>query len=323
MIEIIAFPRVHITLIGMNFNGYRINGGIGIALARPNLSLIATPSKYFQFVDKRKINLQRSQVNRLCKSINEMQNKFGMKRNIAVTLTGEMPTNSGFGSGTAIRLACTESLFKLNEIDYTEEKLIKLSGRGGTSGIGIHTYFHGGFVLDIGHKNNKIAPSSLFENSSRKPLILKKGKMPKWDIGVCIPTKINTLTQREEEIFFKKTVPISQSEVYKTLYEVIYGIYSSINDDDTKIFSQALIEIQECTWKKSERNIYGKELKTIENQLYKCGATAVGMSSLGPSLFFISDDNDLVIKKAQHLVNNSCILFNTRPRNSGRKLKLC
>ena len=39
MLKIKAFPRIHISLIGMNNDGYRLNGGIGFSIASPILDM--------------------------------------------------------------------------------------------------------------------------------------------------------------------------------------------------------------------------------------------------------------------------------------------
>jgi beta-ribofuranosylaminobenzene 5'-phosphate synthase len=318
-IIVTAFSRLHLTLIGMNKGGYRINGGIGFAIKKPNLSIRVNPSKTFNFRDVRTQKLHSTEIERLSSVVQRVISKFKFTTSIEVLLSGDMLTHYGFGSSTAIRLACLESLFLMNKFKTDIHPLVQLSGRGGTSGIGINTYFKGGFIFDIGHENKgKTSQSSSFSESRKKPaLLLKHLEMPLWDIGICIPTKVKPKTEMEEKLFFESICPITDSQVYETLYHALYGIHAAILEKDKYTFCKALINIQMCAWKKSEKMQYGNDLFELENDLYKCGASAVGMSSLGPILLFLSDNVAEVIKKMQ-LKSAPCQLIHTHPINKGR-----
>lgn len=324
IVNITAHPRLHLTLIGMNNGGYRINGGIGLAIDKPAINLRVSKSKEFQLIDRRISKFSQNNIERFGLTTNKVQVTNRFKSNICVEISGEMASNSGFGSGTIIRMACLEALHIINDISISENELVELSGRGGTSGIGIRTYFRGGFVFDIGHKSFAgHLPSSLRENIGSKSLLVEAGVSPSWKIGLCIPTDIKTLTQDQEVAFFKNATPINDAAVYKTLYHVVYGLYASLKENELDTFCQALIEIQKCKWKQLERSIYGKKLLEYEKLLYQSGAKAVGMSSLGPTLFFISENNERVMKTIKkNYPTNSLILFNAATINEGRNISI-
>jgi len=159
-----------------------------------------------------------------------------------------------------IYLACVEALFILNQRDYSDKNVIALSGRGGTSGIGINTYFKGGYVFDTGIKNHEqrtLAPSSTFISSGcQQPLLIKSIELPLWDLGICIP-QIVPKTEEEEKRFFQTNCPIEKSDVEKILYEVVYGVTSSLLENDFKAFCESINAIQQTKWKSLERNLYG------------------------------------------------------------------
>lgn len=321
-LRITAFPRLHLTLIGMNEKCYRINGGIGFAINDPQLNLRINPSGFFQLIDTRDTQLSQYQYDALSQNIEKARSQNLFKNNITVEISGEMGTHYGFGSETLIRLSCLEALFILNDCKYDPKLLISLSGRGGTSGIGIHTYFEGGMILDIGrkHEGGPFNPSSYAENRKKVPLLLKRTPMPKWNIGLCIPSEIPSKSVSEEKEFFDKTCPIEITQVYETLYHAVFGLNAAIEENDKLTFCKALKNIQNCAWKHAERKQYGVELSCLENNLYNCGAMAVGMSSLGPSLFFIADDIPSVINKMQNNTSKYK-LINTYSINRGRIVK--
>lgn len=314
-------PRLHLTLIGMNKDGYRINGGVGFAVQEPFLKLSFSKSDKFALSDIRSFPFIEQEIIRIKKIIDQEQGNIQARHNISMKIEGEMPTHFGFGSGSAVRLASLEALYLLNNYKPKREKLVFSSGRGGTSGIGINTYFEGGLVIDLGRRDKEFSffPSQLSESRKSLPLVMQRIKMPGWKIGICIPNNISQKSEKEEKEFFKKTCPISSSEVYKTLYNVIYGLYSSVREKDKKTFCLALQSIQQCAWKLAERKQYGEGLLEIEQQLYKYGAEAVGMSSLGPSLFFLAKDvKDVIEKMKTEMID--CTLIATKPVNSGRNI---
>ncbi len=303
----------------MNRGEYRINGGVGFAIKEPSIQFEFQKCHIFKIIDERKKGIALEEIDRLVSVLEKVKVNYNFKNAYTVRISGKSKTHFGFGTGTAIRLACLEALFVLNHHNYSSDLIRKLSLRGGTSGIGIHTYFQGGFVFDLGHKgaDEQHKPSSIREDEHSLPLLAQQIKMPAWNVGICIPYDIKSKEEKQEESFFEKTCPIPSLEVYKTLYHTVYGLYAAILEKDPKTFGKALIAIQDCNWKSAERNLYGSELFIFEKTLYELGASSVGMSSLGPSLFFLAKDVENVILEMRKL-QLQCDLILTQPINKGR-----
>lgn len=317
------YPRLHLTLIDLNKNGYRINGGFGFSINKPTLNISILKSDQFEIIDNRRLTLTSDEKLRLRSIVEDVKFKNNFRNNIRINITGEMQTHQGLGSGTSIRLACLEALYILNNSIYNEEKIVDESKRGGTSGIGVRTYFRGGYIFDAGRKNlpNDIfAPSSQQESAGpSQSMIISEGLMPSWELGLIILDSIlPTLSHEAELEFFKLTTPIPALEVQKTLYHICYGLLPAIKENDFMTFNIAINEIQKCFWKSSERNIYGQKLQDIEDILVKNGALSVGMSSMGPSLFFFAHNLDILISKMSNL-GYTCI--KALPQNQGRLIQ--
>jgi beta-ribofuranosylaminobenzene 5'-phosphate synthase len=321
-INIKLSPRIHSTLIGMNQGGYRINGGIGFAINNPINYLQVKCSDDFYFKDLRLNGFKSFERERILKLLRDIFNKFNLSQKISIEVSGNIQTHRGFGSSTSIRLGCIEALFMLNNHNIEKDSLIKLSGRGGTSGIGINTYFKGGFIFDLGKKIDKYSfkPSSKSEHRKNLPLLFKYLKLPNWKIGLCIPKNIKSKSENEESSFFNKVCPIKYSEVCNTLYHSVYGLSASIQENNINDFIKSINEIQKTKWKREERNLYGKELLRIERELRSIGAEAVGMSSLGPSLYFIDRDFKKNSKDYISLISDCEIIFSSTT-NTGRKIQ--
>jgi beta-ribofuranosylaminobenzene 5'-phosphate synthase len=315
------FPRLHVTLINMGNGGYRTNGGVGFAIGYPITSVEFKRSTHFQISDKRKNALSSSSEARLSDAINRLCDLHGLKSGISVKVTGDSQPHFGFGTGTSLRLACIEALFILNGIPYTPNLIISSSGRGGTSGIGVHTYFNGGLVLDLGKPGRLLEhlPSNQQEDNLSIPLLLKHSPMPEWKIGICIPAGVNSISESQERSFFKRVCPISEKEVHETLYHVIFGLQAAVAESDFSTFCNAISAIQKCRWKHEEREQYGPHLRSIEEKLYKSGASAVGMSSMGPTLYFFAPDIENVLGRA-HLALPECNIIATNFVNHGREI---
>ncbi len=304
----------------MHTGEYRINGGIGFAITDPACELVFSRATDFAINDQRTAPLLAGELGRLTAILKAEQKRRGFATAFEVSIGGKMRTHFGFGSGTAIRLACLEALHLLNNFMPTQAELVAASERGGTSGIGINTYFSGGCVFDLGRqpKNELHAPSHLV-TASQSPLVLDCLPMPEWDIGICVPLAIPYKSEAEEQVFFKRTCPLSAEAVYETVYHSLFGLYAAIREADQATFCNALRSIQDCAWKKAERLEYGTALVEVEQALYRCGAEVVGMSSLGPSLFFLADNVADVVSRMK-LTRPDCECLQTRPANCGRSL---
>lgn len=318
-LTISAHSRLHLTLLAMHNGEYRINGGLGFAIADPSCELICSNAADFAINDQRTIPLVGTELERLVTLLQTEQRRCDFTVAIEIAINGNMRPHSGFGSGSAITLACLEALHRLNGSAPSPNELVAASGRGGTSGVGIHSYFSGGCVFDLGRSvdNNAHAPSH--QVTASRPLLLDQLPMSDWEIGVCIPLTIPHKSQAEERDFFARICPLPAGAVYETLYHSLFGLYAAIREADRTTFCRALRAVQACAWKNAERLEYGKALIEIEQALYANGAEAVGMSSLGPSLFFLAD-NVAEIVNQMRLTRPDCEWLLTRPANYGRKL---
>jgi len=322
-ISIKVFPRIHINLLDMSSDGYRMNGGVGFFINEPYLIVKIEPSSTLTIEDLRSLRQHHDfPQEALLRWLKQHILKYNLKAGFNISIQGKAPSHTGFGVSTAIRMACVEGIYLLQNKQVSEKQVINQSCRGGTSGVGVHGYFTGGLVFDLGHEQNKeeLLPSRNREHNSHLPLLLKAVPMPNWEVGILIPHHIPTKTNKEEKAFFNKTCPILKEQVYESVYHSLFGILSSVETKDKFSFCKAIRAIQTQRWKQAERELY-PELVPIEEKLYDLGADAVGMSSLGPVLYFFSTDVDAVVDR----VNSSglikcCSAFKTNVRNKGREI---
>jgi beta-ribofuranosylaminobenzene 5'-phosphate synthase family len=320
--RITSFPRVHITLIGMNNDGYRINGSVGFSISVPKIDVYFEMSNNIEVIDERDITFTEQEKARLQQILAETVTTLNFKKKIRCVVKSNALPHYGLGSNTSIYLSCVEALFILNGVKYSHEDIIKFSKRGGTSGIGINTYFEGGFIFDVGIKNEKqsFIPSSIADRKGKEPLVVHRCKLPNWEIGICIHRNILAKSEQEEIEFFQKYCPINKDSVGRILYESIYGVTSSIIEGDYDVFCASVNAIQYTQWKYLERSLYGNLLIELEKKIKLLGADCVGMSSLGPMLFFTGKDINILVEKIIKDIPG-IICYKASFNNQGRIIK--
>lgn len=319
-LNILIKPRIHVSLISMHDSVYRINGGVGFSIESPKAKISISKSKTFEIFDNRTSSLSEEERGALSQIVNNAEEILNLAGSISVEIGGEMMTHYGMGSGTSIRLACLEGLARLYHQSVTNLKLVALSERGGTSGIGINTYFDGGLIFDLGVRQvgQWFQPSSIAQQTG-PPLVLSHIELPTLKIGLCIPKNIQPKSQQEEINFFKENTPIEQVESYKALYHCLFGFYAAVKENDFEAMEKAIINIQKCEWKRRERNQYGDKLFNLEKLLYELGSKCVGMSSLGPMLYFFAPENIYPII-LNEMPRNECDIHITYFSNTGRQV---
>ena len=304
----------------MHNGGARKNGGIGLALTEPRGILHITESDNIGFEDHRENPLAESEMEELLGIMESVSVKFALGTRVHVVLDGNLQTHVGMGSGTAIRLGVLEGLFCINQRTMSRKELIQESNRGGTSGIGINTYFSGGLVLDLGVQNNDdvFLPSSQATSPS-VPLSFPSVPVPDWSLCLCIPQFIPPKSREEERDFFVRTTPIVAMDSFRASYEAIFGVYAAVVEGNFSAFCRSIRGLQETRWKKQEWSEYGWELHEITIRLQELGAEVVGMSSLGPMLYCFGAGLALerIGRKAMAL---NCEIIVTRPYNFGREI---
>ena len=319
-LKVVVRPRLHLGLISMHKGGIRKNGGIGFSVQKPCGTLSMSKSGTFSFEDQRTIPLDAVEARQLHDMVESVSKKYSLDPRVHVTLDGDLRTHVGMGSGTVIRLGVLEGLFRANERRISMAELIRISKRGGTSGIGINAYFSGGMVLDLGVPNNndEFVPSSL----AIEPLVpcsFPIVEMPDWPLCVCVPRAVPTKSQHEEIEFFARATPISAVESYKAAYEAIFGVYAAVVERDFGAFCKSVVALQKTKWKLQEWKEYGSDLRDIETKLRELGAAAVGMSSLGPMLYCFGERSILENISREMKMLNCCVTL-TMPHNSGREI---
>jgi beta-ribofuranosylaminobenzene 5'-phosphate synthase len=313
--------RIHLGLISMHANAVRRNGGIGFAVTAPKAVIEIRQSKQVRLRDERRSGFTKSEIAQVEDTVKRAiaQDQLGFGADVRIT--GELRTHAGMGSGTALRLGILEGIYYLYNVAVTREHLIKRSRRGGTSGIGINTYFSGGLVLDLGVPQDGLpyGPSSRAK-ATRSPTALPVLQIPEWRLCLCVPRSVPLKTEEEEVEFFARAAPLSPASSFQAAYEALFNVYASVVEADYSAFCGSIDAMQQTEWKAKEWREYSAALRMLRAKLLHLGADCVGMSSLGPMLFCFGNASCLskIERNAEAL---DCDVICTKASNRGRSVQ--
>lgn len=264
--------RLHLGFIDPLGKLGRIYGSIGVAIEEPSWLL------EFERSDRLTIESEDAEaLDRIIKVIERLESFIGRKVYLNIKVLSSIPFHVGLGAGTQLSLAVSEAVLRLEGISYSKEDLIKLSGRGRRSGIGISVYFDGGFILDVGKKNESDIP----------PLTLLHLKFPpEWLFLVVLPSLDLRVHDRIEEEKFKV---LRDLNVYEISYLILMGLLPSLIERDIGLFGRYLTLIQRKVGEifyDSQGGVFAHELcERLIDFMLEEGAYGAGQSSWGPVVY--------------------------------------
>jgi beta-ribofuranosylaminobenzene 5'-phosphate synthase len=311
-VEVAAFGRIHAGLIDLSDTGYRLNGGVGWAVDGFEARVRASASNAWSISDERAEPMAHGELQSLCDMLAAFGDSHG-HRGTAIVLSGDLPSHRGLGAGTALRLAMLEACSLLWGVRVTRGDLVVASGRGGTSGVGVRTYFEGGLVVDLGHPRGAPAAPSRDRATAGPALELLRFDMPEWDFGITVLPNVPPADIAIERRIFETALPLHPHDVRSALYEIIYGVVAGALDCDEATFAQAIDHLQQGAWKHAEWSSHGSIVKERADQLRFAGARGIGLSSMGPTLFWLAGH-------MKRLSAGEDVQW-VKPRNRGREVR--
>lgn len=311
MLKITTPSRLHVTLIDMNASIGRVDGGIGLTLDEPVISIKAEKSDSIDIVS----NSEHAERMR-----NSAAALLPEGAGIRISIEKDYPSHVGLGSGTQAALAAGMAVNKIYNLGLSVYDLAIKVGRGGTSGIGVAAFEKGGFILDGGHKfsEKKAFLPSAASKLPPAPVLLRKD-VPDWDIVVAIPEQKGASSKKEVNIFREKC-PIPLQEVEKLSHIILMQMLPALAEEDIVTFGKSINSIQESGFKKRE-----VELQPVSRELMEAlrdgSAYGAGMSSFGPTVYAFGEDAEALKKIAEEFLGEKRKVFITKARNEGARIE--
>ena len=281
-------------LLALNAEGYRSNGSVGFAINGFD-TIVTCESWHENCVEIVNSVGDLSKVEYLILFLDDVFKAINASVHVRVVIEQQPIAHSGFGSGTALRLSLVDAVLLVNDMQLDRNKTVKLSRRGGTSGVGVNTYFDGGFIAESGVPNKGLKSTSSADKEGvdfRQPTVIVQKKMPPWFIGIFLVGGITGVAGESERQFFDENTPILQSSVEASIYHAIMGTASAVIDNDYQRFAESVRNVQTLEWKAAEWKIQDPRVHEARDLLYESGATSVGLSSFGPALYYTGQQLD-------------------------------
>lgn len=289
-----GFPRLHAALFDLGTATPRQYGGIGFAIDGPSTVITAELASRFSLRGMERLDDQAifdldAAVTRLrmCADFPPM----------CVTIEELPPQHIGLGTKTTLVLSILKAVTTLADLDLPRSALQTLSGRGGTSGVGVHAFFDGGLIIDAGHRTDPprtYRPSSSAGAVGDIPPVIGRVSMPvAWEVTLLLPPG-ERRAGPDEVAFFQAATPIPDDEVHEAISLAVMGLAGSAAAEDFSTFVTALTGLQQVGFKAREVAAQPASVTNLIHQLTSVSMCGVGLSSMGPLLFAITKDSAAV-----------------------------
>ncbi|MBR5504599.1 MAG: hypothetical protein IKV87_09210, partial [Methanobrevibacter sp.] len=314
--------RLHMSLIDLNGSYKRIDGGIGLALSDPQFVLESqeTNEKGYtlEFADDIREDSREECIEKIPKAAEKIAELCDIESGFHFKVLEAYRPHSGLGSGTQISVCTAHLMTATAGLEFSSRELSAMVGRGGTSGIGTFAHDLGGFIVDGGHSLEE-KPGFLPSSASKaKPatLIARYEFPEEWNILLAMPEVEETMHDQEEVNVFQTYCPIPKTEVEQVSHLILMNLLPFLLEKDIVNFGWAIKELQKVGFNKLEHSLDAHYLPTMQ-ALDDAGAYGTGISSFGPTLYTVFDDNNKdIVKAAEDIVGEGRVRV-TKAQNHG------
>ncbi|MDQ1034660.1 beta-ribofuranosylaminobenzene 5'-phosphate synthase [Streptomyces sp. V3I8] len=287
-VEVRTSSRVHVTLIDMNGAAGRRDGGVGFAVADPGLRLVLARGG-----PPHRDEAAGAGNERAAAAVRHAAAALGVPAPARVRVRSTVAAHSGLGSGTQLRLAALRGLAELEGLDLGDRELAALSGRGGTSGIGVHAFTRGGFLVDGGHRTRDkeaFAPSRFAEGLPVPPLLYARTPPAHWGVVLAMPEGVRGLEGVAERDFMAAHTPVPLPAVEAVAHTVLMGLLPALEEGDLAAFGDGLTRLQDIGWKQAHwQRPELRRWRPLVGLMRAEGAAGGGLSSTGPLVYAVYD----------------------------------
>lgn len=299
MIKVVSPSRLHLTLIDLNAELGRVDGGAGITLESPGMELLVAEADNVEIVGD---SLLAGKMRKAADAL------LPAGKGIKLQINDSLPDHVGLGSGTQAALSAAAAINKMYGLGKSVRELAIAIGRGGTSGIGVAAFENGGIILDGGHKfKDKCAFSPSAASHVPPGPVLFRRDFPDWSIVLAIPDTKGAHDAEEVDIF-KKYCPIPLAEVQEICHVILMQMLPALVEEDLESFGRAINHFQLVGFKRREVELQPRPVLDIMEYMRDNGAGGSGISSFGPVVYGIvgsSGEGKRLLKEAQRMLDES------------------
>ncbi len=214
----------------------------------------------------------------------------------SVRARSRVDAHAGLGSKTAILLAAGHAAAMLAGRRASADSLARTLGRGGTSGIGVNCFTHGGFVWDAGHvfrEKGLFAPSSGCLAPPAKAIV----RLPvRWLSVVHFRFAPSGLHGGRERRVFSERCPTPDSGTIRAHLAVSALILPGLLERREELLHRGLKTLQNSGFKKIEWEHQDQISKAFRAYWAASKrAETLCLSSFGPTMYVLTTDPQAVV----------------------------
>jgi|GEM_PF-4545944 len=289
-ISLASGTRLHFGLLGVSDKLLIKDGGIGLLVESPDIKVSIEPAAEFSIAGTARLNAVARQV------LRQLTHSYKIPP-LAISIDADDYLHRGFGFSTQIKLSVAYGVlfasgYKRSEIADLE--LAKILRVGGTSVVGFGAFFHGGLILDLGHRLKRSVGPSLNYKIAKDDVVIEAAPFPSWTVVLALAANLEEFTMRQERELFASSAPVPEREVGVATYHAVMGIWRASRIARFDDFCSAITGLRKIGFKKREIHVRGRRIERIFELLHRAGLNGISMSSWGPLAFgFCKNENHL------------------------------
>ena len=279
MVCVEAYARLHFGVLDLRGSAGRWFGGIGAAASAPSLLVSAVAADT--------LAVEGEEASRAKSFAEQFLDHHRIASGARVRVHRSLPSHAGLGSGTQLALAVARALAEIHGIEPDTRSLARAMGRAQRSAIGTWTFSHGGLVVEGGRRAGR---------EECGPLIARLPFPDSWRCVVVVPDGPPGMSGADEAEAFARLPRPSEHDVEHVSHLVLMALLPALADADLESFGRALSEIQEVTGRwfaPAQGGTFASgPSRGLVTQLAEWGASGVGQSSWGPTVYGIVEGDD-------------------------------
>jgi len=219
-----------------------------------------------------------------------------------ITVHRALPPHAGLGSGTQLALAVARALAERHGLETQTAALSLAVGRGQRSAVGTWTFDGGGLVVEGGRRA---------QSDGIGPLIARLPFPRSWRCIVAVPAGVPAISGKDETEALARLPPPPDEEVERIAHLVLLVLLPALADGDLPTFGRALTSIQAITgeWFAPVQGgaFAPGPSEELVRRMAEWGASGVGQSSWGPTVYAIVDGDEAgrrLADRVQHALDH-------------------
>jgi beta-ribofuranosylaminobenzene 5'-phosphate synthase len=275
-----APARLHFGMLDLSGARGRRFGGVGAAIPEPSTLVSAGPAPALR------VEGVETAIDGARRTARRVIAHYGINDGVHVTVHRAAPPHRGLGSGTQLALAVARAVTELCGLTRPVPELATVVGRARRSAIGSYVFAFGGCVLEGGRREGDTGPAPLL------------GRLPFPKEWRCVAATAAQpgLSGEAEDQAFAKLPPPDPHDAERVAHLVLTALWPALAEGDFATFSAALMELQQINGSWFAPMQGGEFSAGVSASLIKTlvswGATGVGQSSWGPTVYALAPDPD-------------------------------